>query len=167
MEMTNHFSLLFSDQQLADMKHEYTKLKVHIQKVKKLQNWMKPVNIFAGVIANGRNLGLENVALVLEVMFVISPSVAHVERCFSSMNQIKTKLRSSMGADMLNKHMWVCQSDMHIIAEVLNYWVQASTDCGDALVMGKVRVPSLPFCQLERPTKENNEKDKNLKRRKY
>ena len=55
------------------MKHEYTKLKFHIQKVKKLQNRMKPVNIFAGVIANGRNLGLENVALVLEVMFVITP----------------------------------------------------------------------------------------------
>ena len=127
------------------------------------------MNIFAGVIANGRNLGLENVALVLEVMFVISPSVAHVERCFSSMNQIKTKLRSSMGADMLNKHMWVCQSDLHIIAEeVLNFRVQASTDGGDALVMGKVRVPSILSIRNTYKTKlSTQKKNKKLKMRKY
>ena len=63
------------------MQNEHTKLECHVQKVNRIQNRMKlqPVNIFAGVIANGRNLGVENVALVLEVMFVISPSVALVE----------------------------------------------------------------------------------------
>jgi hypothetical protein len=143
-KLTDHFSLLFSEQELTDMKHEYARLKFHIQKVKRLQSWMKPVNIFAGVIANRAALALENVALMVQIMFVISPSTAHVERSFSSMNQIKTKLRSSMGVDMLNKHMWVCQTDLHIIPEkVMDFWVQASTDNGNALVMGKVRVPSI------------------------
>lgn len=68
-KLVKHFKLLFSDQEHRDMKIECKKLKIHIQKIKRMQTWMKAVNIFADAIANRRALGLENIAVMLELLF--------------------------------------------------------------------------------------------------
>ena len=57
---------------------------------------MKPINIFAGVIGNAEALGFLNISIMLELMFVITPSTAHIERSFHAMNSIKTKLRNGL-----------------------------------------------------------------------
>ena len=61
---------------------------------------------FATVIAT-KDLGLENVALMLAGIFVILPSFAHLELSFSCLNQIKIKVIGSMGVEKPNNCMGI------------------------------------------------------------
>ena len=128
----------------TDVEEEYKELKGHVIKMKKTQKWMKPINIFAGVIGNAEELGFLNISIMLELMFVITPSTAHIERSFHAMNSIKTKLRNGLSSDLLNKHMWVSQTDIPIIAEgVLQFWCEISEKGVSKQVSGNIKVPSV------------------------
>ena len=94
--LCQHFAELFTVEEVGAMKKEYKELKGHVIKMKKTQQWMKPINIFAGVIGNAEALGFLNISIMLELMFVITPSTAHIERSFHAMNSIKTKLRNGL-----------------------------------------------------------------------
>ena len=135
---------MFTEEESGNMKTEYKNLKTHIFKMRSQHKKMTPQAIYSGVLANAESLGLTNIALLIEIMFAISPSTAHVERSFSAMNAIKTKMRSSLSPDMLNKHMWISQTDLQIDAsDVLNFWIEISQQGGSAIILGKTKIPSV------------------------
>jgi hypothetical protein len=69
------------------------------------------------VIVSSVSLGLTKISQVIQLIFAISHSTAHVERSFSLMNIIKNKLRASLRQDMLNKSMVVALSQSSVDAE--------------------------------------------------
>ena len=49
-----------------------------------------------------------------------------------------------MSEDKFNKHMWVSQTDLGIDAnDVLDFWIEISQEGGNALTLGKIRIPSI------------------------
>ena len=139
-----HFADLFSPEEYECMTNEYKVLKKHIKKIRALHKTMKGTSIYSGVLANAEDLGMTNISLLLEIMFYISPSTAYVERSFSCMNAIKTKHRSSLTSDLLNKLMWICQTDLPIDAnDVLDLWIELSSEGGKSLIIDQIRIPSI------------------------
>ena len=61
-----------------------------------------------------------------------------------TMNSIKTKLRSSMGQDMLNKVMHINLIDLDLEDErvFLNHWLKLSQNRNN-LIIGKLKIPAL------------------------
>ena len=94
------------------------------------------------MLLNDNNM--KNISLLVELMFCISPSVAMIERSFSTMNSIKTKLRSSLGQDMLNKVMHISMTEIDLEDEdvFLQYWARPSAT-GKRIQIGKIAIPAL------------------------
>ena len=114
--------------------------------LKKTSKKMTAFEIYAAVLLNDSDKNFKNIGLVVELMFCISPSVAMIERSFSTMNTIKTKLRSSIGQDMLNKLMHISMTDIDLEDEnsMFSYWVNLSkVSSTKRLRIGKVNIPKL------------------------
>ena len=78
------------------------------------------------------------------------------------MNTIKTKLRSSIGQDMLNKLMHISMTDIDLEDEdsILSYWVNLSKlSSTKRLTIGKVNIPKL----MNMTTKYKKRKSKQSK----
>ena len=143
-KVLQHFSPLFSADEIQDIKTEFTVFKRCVIQQKRDNLALSDFDLFSSVLKNKYAWKLTKFALMVELMFAISPSTAHVERSFSLMNVIKNKLRASLRQDMLNKSMTVALAQHKLDAEqVFDHWVELSNKGGDALVVGKVRLPNI------------------------
>jgi hypothetical protein len=138
-----HFDLLFSDEEKKKILDEYKYFKAFVRNEVSSNPNLSPFHVLCAATSMAESENFKNFALVIELMFAVSPSIAHIERSFSAMNLIKTKLRSCLTQDMLNKCMTICTSTEPFNAEeVLNLWLELSDKSKEDLQIGSVRIPS-------------------------
>lgn len=144
------FKCVLSDEECNAIKAEWTSVKSRLtSKANNVQSGTDVVDVFSNILLiNPPNL--KNIITLIKLMLTISVSTAVVERGFSSLNRIKTSLRSTMTQECLKNHLMVSINtpsvrNFEATEDVLNTWMESGK--GTRHIHGH----KIPACKMPLP----------------